>query len=564
MPQYVFGNFFATELTVGITSLTTTLQVPPSATLLLEEFDALDNKEARLTLWDGQQQPEIVGCTVNPQNGTLTVVRGKEGTTALAWAAGTQVISTLTGEIINSALQAYFDFNVVLAASFLKLTGGTLTGPLILSADPADPLGAATKNYVDSVQGTGLPLSGGTMQGDINMNGNDIINLPTPTVASNPATKAYADALVLSPTQIFDDMEGSLVAGGTAAAYTVASNDLPGSYINGQVLNIKFGVTNSAGATLNMDGLGAKALRVQAGTAIPANYLVPGSPTQVTYDAVENAFMVNSVQAVRGSNVLIIEATAETASAPGDLLLVHDISAVNQRKMTIEDVFMAFAQFTAETAPALADVIPIFDNSAGDVRVMTPDNFLKILNLLTEDTTPHFANDFVLSYDASAGGVKKVKVSNLRPKKLQMREQLANNAAASGLTGGVWNTRSLNTTVVNTIPSATHNTGTFQFSLPAGTYRISGGCASIDMRQTVSKLFNTTDGTDTVISLWSSFRNAGGAVGHALNTFDQEFTIADTKTFEIRTNGLNTGANYEQTNFGVVSIICDITIEWIG
>lgn len=35
-------------------------------------------------------------------------------------------------------------------ALYLLLSGGTLTGPLVLAADPSAPLGAATKQYVDN------------------------------------------------------------------------------------------------------------------------------------------------------------------------------------------------------------------------------------------------------------------------------------------------------------------------------------------------------------------------------------------------------------------------------
>ena len=101
-------------------------------------------------------------------------------------------------------------------------------------ADPIYDYNAATKNYVDeriyigadapadinklwidpndnsSSGGTGsgsggsstttnaLPLAGGTMQGAINMNGNKITNLITPTADSDAATKAYVDNLVSS------------------------------------------------------------------------------------------------------------------------------------------------------------------------------------------------------------------------------------------------------------------------------------------------------------------------------------------------------------------------------
>lgn len=36
---------------------------------------------------------------------------------------------------------------------YVKLSGGTMTGALILSTDPALPLGAATKQYVDNAAG---------------------------------------------------------------------------------------------------------------------------------------------------------------------------------------------------------------------------------------------------------------------------------------------------------------------------------------------------------------------------------------------------------------------------
>lgn len=38
---------------------------------------------------------------------------------------------------------------------FLPLSGGTLTGALLLNADPSQPLGAATKQYVDAAISTG-------------------------------------------------------------------------------------------------------------------------------------------------------------------------------------------------------------------------------------------------------------------------------------------------------------------------------------------------------------------------------------------------------------------------
>jgi len=74
------------------------------------------------------------------------------------------------------------------AADYLEESGGTMTGVLVLSADPINALDAATMQYVDAAtgtytdadaraavdNGTYLKLAGGTMEGDIDMDGNTL------------------------------------------------------------------------------------------------------------------------------------------------------------------------------------------------------------------------------------------------------------------------------------------------------------------------------------------------------------------------------------------------------
>jgi hypothetical protein len=69
----------------------------------------------------------------------------------------------------------------------LPIAGGTLTGPLILAADPSNALGAATKQYVDArTSAAYLPLGGGTLTGPL-------ILAADPTNALGAATKQYVD-----------------------------------------------------------------------------------------------------------------------------------------------------------------------------------------------------------------------------------------------------------------------------------------------------------------------------------------------------------------------------------
>ena len=116
--------------------------------------------------------------------GTLTgpLVLAADPTTA-AGAATRRYVDASAEAITNAA-----------NARFLPLAGGVLSGPLLLIGDPTEPLGAANKHYVDdqisqvagiteapqdgSVYGRynrtwarALPISGGTLTGDLSVGG---------------------------------------------------------------------------------------------------------------------------------------------------------------------------------------------------------------------------------------------------------------------------------------------------------------------------------------------------------------------------------------------------------
>jgi len=56
------------------------------------------------------------------------------------------------------------------AALYLEKSGGTMTGALILNADPSVPLGAATKQYVDAGDALKVNKAGDTMTGALVVN----------------------------------------------------------------------------------------------------------------------------------------------------------------------------------------------------------------------------------------------------------------------------------------------------------------------------------------------------------------------------------------------------------
>jgi|TARA_R110000744_G_scaffold12832_1_gene37849 hypothetical protein len=109
-------------------------------------------------------------------------------TTTTANAALPKAGGTMTGNLVLNAdpsagLQAstkqYVDNTALLKA------GGTMTGNLVLDADPSAALQASTKQYVDN---TALLKAGGTMTGDLVLDANPTANLQA-------ATKQYVDTI---------------------------------------------------------------------------------------------------------------------------------------------------------------------------------------------------------------------------------------------------------------------------------------------------------------------------------------------------------------------------------
>jgi hypothetical protein len=144
----------------------------------------------------------------------------------------------------------------------LPLAGGTMTGPIVLAADPVTASQAANKNYVDNHTGpdpTKLPLAGGTMTGPI-------VLAADPTTPSQAANKNYVDSHALSdPTKL-------PLAGGILTGPVTAPN------VNGK--NMPTGAatlqnTIDAAAALTPDG----SVEIPAAYAGTDSFLQPGTGT---------------------------------------------------------------------------------------------------------------------------------------------------------------------------------------------------------------------------------------------------------------------------------------------
>lgn len=117
-------------------------------------------------------------------------------------------IETIRGQIntINDELTKIKNGDIVLP--YLPLAGGTMTGAINMGgqsltnlATPSANTDAATKKYVDDAISGGitpptgdyLPLTGGQMNGNIDMNNNRITSIGAPTANNDAVNKQYVD-----------------------------------------------------------------------------------------------------------------------------------------------------------------------------------------------------------------------------------------------------------------------------------------------------------------------------------------------------------------------------------
>lgn len=175
-------------------------------------------------------------------------------------------------------------------------------------------------------------------------------------------------ALMASVAMWRDDMAGTLTTGGTSTAYTVTTNQgfATLAALSGRKLVIKFNATNGASPTLNVDGLGAKAIKLDTTTAIPTAVIRKNTIHHLTYDNSNSCFILHNGDALEPPG--IIKPYAGTAAPNGYLLC--DGSAVS--RTTYADLFAVTSTTfgvgngtTTFNVPDLNGRVPVGKDNAG-------------------------------------------------------------------------------------------------------------------------------------------------------------------------------------------------------
>ena len=341
-----------------------------------------------------------------------------------------------------------------------------------------------------------------------NSNADDSINFAEGQAGS--VVNDSARAMMARIAEWYADVSGNLVLGGTSTAYTLTTNNVFASLIDGATVAARVNATSGATPTLAVDGLTAKQIRSVYGTNMPTGGMLINSIWSFTYDSTDDAWIAwgNTLAAGQAlSSISITGGTALTAPAVADVFPVYDDSAAANRKVTLADFYKTINGLTAETSPAIDDELPLYDLSETTGDKITLENLFKVINGMTADASPHVSNDFLVTYDASSTAARKLTLTNLVAAFLTSGMTLRNTAKAYAtftVSGGVvsFNSATQGFNVATVVRNSQGNfTVTFTSALPTANYSVAPGVNDGSNRMGLSARNKTTAGFD--INTWT-------------------------------------------------------------
>jgi microcystin-dependent protein len=106
-----------------------------------------------------------------------------------------------------------------------------------------------------------------------------------------------ARAMMAATAKYRDDIAGAITTGGTSTAYTVTTYEGFDTlaHMNGAMIAFTPHTTNGATVTLNVDGLGAKPLRLSPNVELQSNVLIQGTHYVGTYNHSDGAIYIHNL-----------------------------------------------------------------------------------------------------------------------------------------------------------------------------------------------------------------------------------------------------------------------------
>ena len=163
----------------------------------------------------------------------------------------------------------------------------------------------------------------------------------------NPSTvNNSARAVMARVSEFLSDLLTLKTTGGTGAAYTVTATQQPASLPNGFTVYLLPHATNTGTCTLNVNGLGAKPLRLTSAANAAAGDIVINKPIHATYYETGDEFLVDAANASGALTDIVGDTTPQlggqldvNGNAIGDgtlelLAFSETASAVNEVTVT--------------------------------------------------------------------------------------------------------------------------------------------------------------------------------------------------------------------------------------
>lgn len=175
-----------------------------------------------------------------------------------------------------------------------------------------------------------------------------------------PAVNNALRELMAEVARLYDDLGGINTVAGTGDAITLTTASTVTALATGLVLSFRAAATNTTNVTINVDGLGAKAIRkvTNAETALAAGDLVAGGKYLLVYDAAANGaagawIVLNAANSAFADNLFRVQ---DNADATKQLALeVSGLSSGTTRTLTPTDKSGTLI-VAADAAPGLGMV----------------------------------------------------------------------------------------------------------------------------------------------------------------------------------------------------------------
>ena len=166
-------------------------------------------------------------------------------------------------------------------------------------------------------------------------------------------------------------------AGGTANAITISLTPSPGAYVAGQVFNFLANADNTGNVTLNVSGIGVKAVKKANGVQLSAGDLKVGQPVSVIYNGTDFLLIAQPDSNWIDFGHTPTYSTTTAFTVPGDETSKYTVG----RRIRIQDSAVLYGVITASAYSSVTTVTVSLDSgdlsasiTAISVSVLTPDN----------------------------------------------------------------------------------------------------------------------------------------------------------------------------------------------